>query len=90
MPIRRYINEGAFDPETTRAMGEAFSAVINRLEALGRGNPPKESIATFIINLAYNGEREAHRMTMTALTHFCESNSRSTSNEDKPSAEAEA
>lgn len=74
MPIRRYIIEGAFDPDTTRAMGEAFTAVLSRLEALGRGNPPKESIATFIVNLASNGEREAHRMAMVTLTHFVGSN----------------
>lgn len=51
-------------------MGEAFTAVLDRFEALGRGNPPKDSIAAFIINLASNGEREAHRMTVTALSHF--------------------
>lgn len=83
MPIRRYIHEGAFDPDTTRAMGEAFTAVLNRLEALGRGNPPKESIATFIINLASNGEQEAHRMAVVTLTHFVGRNLSTTDEERK-------
>lgn len=70
MPIREYLHDGSFDPETTKAMGEAFVAVLKRLEALGRFEPSKDAVATFIINSAKNGEREAHRMTLAALTHF--------------------
>jgi hypothetical protein len=70
MPIRKYLHDGAFDPETTHAMGEAFTTVLKRLDELGRTHISQESVAAYIISVAENGEREAHRITVTALSHF--------------------
>jgi hypothetical protein len=59
MPIRKYVHKSVFDPETTKAMGEAFTTVLTHLSELGRTQPCKETVASYIVSHAQNGEREA-------------------------------
>jgi hypothetical protein len=74
MPIRKYLHDGSFDPETIQAMSTAFTTVLARLDELGR-KLPKEAVAAFIVRLGGQGEQDAHRMTVLALNHFLEEKS---------------
>ena len=57
MPIRPFLNDKRFDPETTRVLGVAFELVRIALRT-GEGDDfVREAIAEKIINLANAGER---------------------------------
>ena len=58
MPIRPYLKEGAFGPETVDAMAAAFSDVCKMLDDAGRADVSKETIAGKIIELARAGETD--------------------------------
>jgi hypothetical protein len=59
-------HDGSFDPETTRAMGEAFDAARKQVE--GAGQLVHETIATRIIAAAQRGERDPARLRNAGLT----------------------
>jgi len=52
MPIRKYIADSAFDPETIKAMVVAFDDVMTILNIHGREDPLAEVIAKKIVSLA--------------------------------------
>jgi hypothetical protein len=62
MPIRPFIQSGAFEPEVVAAMSEAFEAACNKQPNLARG-----LIANRIIAAAKLGERDPVRLQEAAL-----------------------
>src|SRR5262245_34955685 len=52
MPIRKYIADSTFDPETIKAMVMAFEDVMTILNIHGRDDPLAEVIAKKIVSLA--------------------------------------
>jgi hypothetical protein len=69
MPIRTFIQPGAFDPEAIAAITEAFDAACEKLERNNLGQPEvtREVIAGRIIAAARLGERDAARLLEAAL-----------------------
>jgi hypothetical protein len=63
MPIRPFIQSGAFEPEVVAAMSEAFEAACNE-----RPNASRELIANRIIAAAKLGERDPVRLQEAALS----------------------
>lgn len=62
MPIRPYLEGGAFAPEEIQLMSAAFEAVCAALQ-LGPGAArEREAVAVRIIELARRGERDHHRL----------------------------
>ena len=56
MPIRPFLQDAVFEPETISAMGTALEDACKALEASGRSDVTKEMIAIKIIQLARGGE----------------------------------
>jgi hypothetical protein len=56
MAIDPYLREGAFLPEATAAMGEAFEAVCNELHLADESKELRALVATRIIAAARQGE----------------------------------
>ena len=52
MPIRPFINDGAFGPEVISVMAAAFEEVCKAIDVSGRSDIAKETIANKIIELA--------------------------------------
>ena len=67
MPIRPFMQPGAFDPEAIAAMSEAFEAALKELQDTGQPNVVREVIAQRIIQAARLGERDPARLRETAL-----------------------
>jgi hypothetical protein len=67
MPIRTFIQPGAFDPEAIAAMGEAFDAACNELQNTDQPEVTREVIAGRIIAAARLGERDTARLLEAAL-----------------------
>jgi hypothetical protein len=67
MPIRSFLQPGAFDPEAIAAMSEAFEAVCNELNEAGQPRVAPEVVATRIIAAARGGERDPVRLRAAAL-----------------------
>jgi hypothetical protein len=67
MPIRQYLNGGAFAPEEITAMSAALDEACRRLEAEPRPGLMKETIAERIIELAKRGERDPTKLSAGAL-----------------------
>ena len=64
MPIREFLGDkGAFGPEDLKAMGEAFSAALNKLGLSVRDDPMVEMVARRIIGAALAGERDPIKLT---------------------------
>jgi hypothetical protein len=59
MPIRAYLDNRQFDPETTRVMGLAFEMARAAVRQRDGARLPDEAIAGKIIELALAGERDA-------------------------------
>jgi hypothetical protein len=70
VPIRPYLKEGAFGPEAVSAMSAAFQDVCQALEAAGRSDLAKGTIAAKIIDLARSGETDAVVLREMALSEF--------------------
>jgi hypothetical protein len=62
MPIRPFIQSGAFEPETVAAMSEAFEAACEE-----QPEAVREVIAQRIIQAARLGERDPVRLRESAL-----------------------
>jgi hypothetical protein len=67
MPIRRYLDGHRFDAEITRLLGIAFETVVAALHTRGDVEPPRDTIARIIIDLAKTGERDPERLCEAAL-----------------------
>ena len=65
MPYHLFIQPGAFDPEATAAMSEAFEAALKELQ--DTGDEMRELIARRIIAEATLGERDPVRLRKAAL-----------------------
>ncbi len=61
-----FSEQGAFDPEATTAMGEAFDAACEELHCATQPEVVRELIATLIIAAASRGELPA-RLLKAAL-----------------------
>jgi len=67
MPIDPSIEHGAFEPEATAAMGEAFEAACKELHDAGKAELIRKLIAKQIIGAASRGELDPVRLRTTAL-----------------------
>jgi hypothetical protein len=56
-------NEGVFDPEATKAMGDAFDRAKARIPHAS----PQEYIAIRIIEAAWAGERDVERLSAAGI-----------------------
>jgi hypothetical protein len=67
MPINPFTEQGAFEPEATAAMGEAFDAACKELHDSGEPKVRREVIARRIIAAASRGVLDPVRLRATAL-----------------------
>jgi hypothetical protein len=65
-----FLKDGSFDPDTTRAMGEAFDKARKLLHDRGQPAMVQEIIAKRIIDIARTGERDPEKMCKQALAAF--------------------
>ena len=63
MLSRPITGDGVFDPEATKAMGEAFDRAKGQMPAVSR----QEYIAIRILEAARSGERNVDRLSAAAL-----------------------
>jgi hypothetical protein len=70
MPIICSTEQGAFDPEATAAMGEAFDTACEELRCTTQPEVVRELIATLIIAPASRGELDPVRLRMVAVAGF--------------------
>jgi hypothetical protein len=61
---------GAFEPETTLAMGEAFDEVCRHLHDRGQPKVVRDVIAKQIIEAAKHGERDPARLRDSVMAKF--------------------
>jgi hypothetical protein len=67
MPIRSFIQPGAFDPEAIAAMSEALEGAVKELQDAGQTNVVREAIAGRIVAAAKFGARDPVRLRAAAL-----------------------
>jgi hypothetical protein len=65
--IYRLLEKLAFGPEDRAQIGEAYELALLQLELKDRDDPLTESIATFIIEVARTGEKDANMICARAL-----------------------
>ena len=70
MAVDPYLREGAFLPEVTAAIGEAFEAVCNELHLTHESKELRALVATRIIAAARHGETDPARLRMRAVAGF--------------------
>jgi hypothetical protein len=70
MAIDSYLRDGAFMPEATAAMGEAFEAACNGVDLANQSNALRKLIATRIIAAARQGEIDPVRLQMEAVARL--------------------
>ena len=58
MPIRRYLENQAFDPETVGTMSVALESSCEALGLAARDGAARELVAKMIINFAQRGVRD--------------------------------
>jgi len=63
----RFFQDGAFDPDITSAMGEAFERACKSLHDMGQPDIVKEIIAKRIVEVARTGERDPVQLCERAL-----------------------
>jgi hypothetical protein len=68
MPIDLSTEDGAFGPEATAAMGEAFDAACNELSAVGQLRMVRKLLAQRIIAAARKGELDPVHLRSAALS----------------------
>jgi len=68
MPIDPFIEHGAFGPEATAAMGEAFEAACKELHEVGQLAMVRKVVAQRVIEAACKGELDPVRLGMAALS----------------------
>jgi hypothetical protein len=67
MPIRSFVQPGAFDPEAIAPMSEVLEAALKALQGTGEPEVVRERIAIRIIAAAKLGERDPARLLEAAL-----------------------
>ena len=67
MPIRSFMQPGAFEPEVIAAMSEALEATVKELQGTGQTRAVREVIANRIIAAAKLGEHDPVRLREAAL-----------------------
>jgi hypothetical protein len=70
LPITPFLQDHAFEPDVTRAMGIAFEDACRLLRLPDAADPAAEIIATKIIELAKTGEHDAGRLCNAAVMAF--------------------
>jgi hypothetical protein len=70
MPIDPFTEYGAFQPEATAAMGEAFDAACEELHCMTQPEAIRELVAGLVIAAASRGELNPDRLRMVALAGF--------------------
>ncbi len=70
MPINPFITQGAFEPEATAAMGEAFDAACKELHCARQPETVRELIAALIVAAARQGELDPACLRIVALAGF--------------------
>jgi hypothetical protein len=70
MRINPFMQQGAFGPEATAAMGKAFDAACQELHCTRQPEVIRELIATLILAAASHGELDPVRLRMVALAGF--------------------
>jgi hypothetical protein len=70
VPIRRYVEEGAFDPELVKAMSAAFIEARKAIEVSNQSNIAHETIAAKIVELARSGETDPVVLREMALSEL--------------------
>jgi len=64
MPIRQFLGrDAAFQPEDLKAIGDAFSAALSKLDLRDLKDPMTEIVALRIIRAAMAGERDPIRLS---------------------------
>jgi hypothetical protein len=67
MPIRKFLDGEAFEPETIQSMGDALAGACRALGLADRDDPATRLVAAKIIELARAGERDPRRLEGGAL-----------------------
>jgi hypothetical protein len=68
MPVSPFREQGAFEPEATAAMSEAFNAACNELREVGQLQMMRKLVAQRIIAAARKGELDPIRPRAAALS----------------------
>jgi hypothetical protein len=68
MPIDPCLEHGAFGPEATAAMGEAFEAACRELDVAGNAEGVRKLVAEQILGAASRGELDPARLRRAALS----------------------
>ena len=71
MPIYRLLQNCAFEPERTRALGIAFDQALTAHGLVDRADPLVELVAKKVIEIGEQGERDPRRirdLTVMAFT----------------------
>jgi hypothetical protein len=63
VPIREYLTDSSLGPEDLNAVGQAFSAALNKLGLYDRSDPMVEIVARRIIRAAMAGEHSRDKLT---------------------------
>jgi hypothetical protein len=69
MPIRPYLKERTFAPETIAVMGAAFEEACRALN-VGIDNPLRVMVAQTIISLVEVGETDSDRLASVAIAEI--------------------
>jgi hypothetical protein len=67
MPIRPFVELGAFDPAAITAMSEVLEVALKKLGDVDQPEVVREIIATRIMTAARLGERDPARLLQAAL-----------------------
>ena len=67
MPLTKFLEGSAFDPETVKLMGTAFDDACRQLGLADRTDPLTAIVAGKIIAAAKAGERDPQRLCAEAL-----------------------
>jgi hypothetical protein len=63
MPIRPYLGDQSFDPETSRLLGVAFEITVAALKIDPRNEPDRALVADKLIELCVQGERDPNALS---------------------------
>ncbi len=70
MPIRRYLQGQAFDPDTVRVMGTAFEKVCQQLGIVDNHDAVTKIVARAVIDMAQRGFRDEDSLTTAVMQEF--------------------
>src|SRR5260370_40577977 len=68
MPINPFREQGAFEPEATAAMGEAFDTACKELCDVGQLQMVRKVVAQRILAAAHKGDLDPARLRAAALS----------------------